>query len=48
MSAIERMIDQMKRREYADKTIKEYSTTVRRLANHFGCCPSELTLQQVR
>ena len=48
MSAIERMIDQMKRRGYADKTIKEYSTTVRRLADHFGCCPSKLTLEQVR
>ena len=48
MSAIERMIDQMKRRGYADKTIKEYSTTVRRLSDHFDCCPSKLTLQQVR
>lgn len=48
MSAIERMIHQMQHREYADKTIKEYSTTVRRLADHFGCCPSKLTLEQVR
>ena len=48
MSAIERMIDEMKRRGYADKTIKEYSTTVRRLSGHFDCCPSELTLEQVR
>ena len=48
MSAIERMIDEMKRREYANKTIKEYSTTVRRLSDHFDCCPSKLTLEQVR
>ncbi len=48
MSAIERMIDEMKRRGYADKTIKEYSTTVRRLSDHFDCCPSKLTLEQVR
>ena len=48
MSAIERMIDEMKRREYADKTIKEYTSSIRRLADHFGCCPSELTLEQVR
>ena len=48
MSAIDRMVDQMKRRGHADKTIKEYSTTVRRLADHFGCCPSKLTREQVR
>lgn len=48
MSAIERMIQEMQRREYAAKTIKEYTATVRRLADHFNCCPSRLTLQQVR
>jgi integrase/recombinase XerD len=48
MSAIERMIDEMQRRGYAKKTIKEYSATLRRLADHFGCCPSKLTLEQVR
>jgi len=48
MSAIERMIQEMQRREYAAKTIKEYTATVRRLADHFDCCPSRLTLEQVR
>ena len=48
MSAIERMIQEMQRREYAAKTIKEYTATVRRLADHFDCCPSKLTLEQVR
>ena len=48
MSAIERMIEEMQRREYAAKTIKEYTATVRRLADHFDCCPSKLTLEQVR
>jgi len=48
MNAIERMIEEMQRREYASKTIKEYSSTIRRLSDHFGCCPSELTLEQVR
>ena len=48
MNAIERMIQEMQRREYASKTIKEYTATVRRLADHFDRCPSELTLQQVR
>ena len=48
MSAIERMIHQMQRRGYANKTIKEYTSSIRRLADHFGCCPSKLTLEQVR
>jgi hypothetical protein len=48
MSAIQRMIDEMKRRGYANKTIKEYSGSLRRMATYFGCCPSELTLEQIR
>lgn len=48
MSAIQRMIDEMQKRVYARKTIQEYSGTLRRLASHFGCCPSKLTLEQVR
>ena len=48
MSAIERMIHEMKRRGYAKKTIREYTSSIRRLADHFGCCPSKLTLEQVR
>ena len=48
MSAIQRMIDEMKRRGYASKTIKEYSGSLRRMATYFGCCPSELTLEQIR
>ena len=48
MNAIEQMIEEMRRREYANKTIKEYTATVRRLADHFDCCPSKLTLEQVR
>ena len=48
MSAIQRMIDEMQRREYAGKTIQEYSGSLRRLATYFGLCPSKLTLEQVR
>ena len=48
MSAIERMIDEMRRRGYASKTIQEYSGSVRRLATYFDCCPSKLTLEQLR
>ena len=48
MSAIQRMIDEMRRRGYAAKTIAEYSGSVRRLASYFGCCPSELSLEQLR
>ena len=48
MSAIERMIDEMKRRGYASKTIAEYSGSLRRLASYFSCCPSQLTLEQIR
>lgn len=48
MSSIQRMIDEMQRRGYAVKTITEYSGTLRRLATYFGCCPSTLTLEQVR
>ncbi len=48
MSAIQRMIDEMRRREYAPKTIAEYSRSVRRLETFFGCCPSRLSLEQLR
>ena len=48
MSAIQRMIDQMRHRGYAAKTIAEYSGSVRRLAAYFGCCPSELSVEQLR
>ena len=48
MNAIEQMIEEMQRRGYANKTIKEYTATIRRLADHFDCCPSKLTLDQVR
>jgi integrase/recombinase XerD len=48
MSAIQRMIDEMKRRGYATKTIREYSGSLRRLATFFGCCPSRLSLEQLR
>jgi site-specific recombinase XerD len=48
MSGIQRMIDEMRRRGYAAKTIAEYSGSLRRLATHFGKCPSELTLEQLR
>lgn len=48
MSAIQRMIDVMKRRGYASKTIREYSGSLRRLATYFGCCPSEISLEQIR
>jgi site-specific recombinase XerD len=48
MNAIQRMIDEMKRRGYANKTIKEYSGSLRRMATYFGCCPSKLTLEQIR
>jgi site-specific recombinase XerD len=48
MSAIQRMIDEMRRRGYASKTIAEYSGSLRRLASYFGCCPSKLTLEQLR
>ena len=48
MSAIERMIDEMRRRGFAEKTIKEYSGSVGRMAAYFGCCPSQLSLEQIR
>ena len=48
MGAVQRMIEEMTRRNYADKTITEYTNSVRRMAAYFGCCPSKLTLQQVR
>lgn len=48
MSGIQRMIDEMRRRGYAEKTIKEYSASIRRMSAYFGCCPSKLTLEQVR
>ena len=48
MSAIQRMMDEMKRRGYAAKTIREYEGSLRRLAMHYACCPSQLTLEQLR
>jgi site-specific recombinase XerD len=48
MGGIQQMIDEMQRRGYASKTIKEYSASLRRLATYFGCCPSKLTLEQIR
>ena len=48
MSAIQRMIDEMTQRGYAAKTIKEYTSSIRLLSAHFACCPSKLTLEQVR
>ena len=48
MSAIQRMIEEMKRRGYASKTVAEYSGSLRRLATYFGCCPSKLSLEQIR
>jgi integrase/recombinase XerD len=48
MSAIQRMIDEMTGRGYAAKTIKEYIASIRLLSTHFGCCPSKLSLEQVR
>ena len=48
MNAIERMIDEMKRRGFAEKTIKEYSGSIRRMAAYIGCCPSEISLEQIR
>ena len=48
MNAIERMIEEMKRRGFASKTIAEYSGSLRRLGTYFGCCPSQLTLEQIR
>jgi integrase/recombinase XerD len=42
------MIDEMQRRGYASKTVTEYSRSLRRLATYFGCCPSKLTLEQLR
>ena len=48
MSAIQRMIDEMTGRGYAAKTIKEYTASIRLLSTHFGCCPSKLSLEQVR
>lgn len=48
MSAIGQMIDEMQRRGYAPKTIDEYTGTLRRLEQYYDCCPSKLTLEQVR
>jgi len=48
MSAIQCMIQEMKRLGYASKTIAEYSGSLRRLATYFGCCPSKLSLEQIR
>ena len=48
MSAVQRLLDEMTRRNYAAKTTREYSASVRRLGTHFGCCPSKLSLEQIR
>ena len=48
MSAVEQMISELQRRNYSPKTIAEYVKSIRRLAAYFGCCPSKLTLKQVR
>ena len=48
MSAVQRLIDEMQRRNYAAKTTKEYAASIRRLGVHFGCCPSKLSLDQIR
>ena len=48
MSAVERLIGEMRRRNYAAKTTKEYAGCIRRLGAYFGCCPSQLTLEQIR
>jgi hypothetical protein len=46
MNAVQRLIDEMKRRNYAAKTTTEYAASIRRLGTHFGCCPSKLSLEQ--
>ena len=48
MSAVVRMIGEMKRRNYAAKTIQEYAGCARRLGAYYGCCPSKLTPEQIR
>ena len=48
MSAVERLIREMKRRDYTARTIKNYASIIRLLGRHFGCCPSRLTLEQIR
>ncbi len=48
MSAVQRLIDEMQRRNYAAKTIKEYAASIRRLGVYFGCCPSQLSPEQIR
>ena len=48
MSAVQRLIDEMKRRNYAAKTTQEYAASIRRLAVYFGRCPSTLSLEQIR
>ena len=48
MSAVQRLIDEMQRRNYAAKTIEEYAASIRRLGVFFGCCPSKLSLEQIR
>ena len=48
MNAVQRLIDEMKCRNYAAKTTTEYAASIRRLGTHFGCCPSQLSLEQIR
>jgi len=48
MSAVQRLIDEMKRRHYAAKTTEEYAASMRRLGTYFGRCPSKLSLEQIR
>lgn len=48
MNAVQRLIDEMKRRNYAAKTTTEYAASIRRLETHFSCCPSQLSLEQIR
>lgn len=48
MNAVQRLMDEMRRRNRAAKTTKEYVASIRRLGTHFDCCPSELSLEQIR
>ena len=44
----ELMIGEMKRRNYADKTIREYVKHIIYLSRYFGRSPAELTLEDIR
>lgn len=48
MSGVDQLVSEMERRNYRPKTIAEYARLIRGLGGHFGCCPSKLTLEQVR